>query len=173
MKKKLPVVTVGEREEAARLEGLPGEVTLALADIVGAMREGLMAMSCTAGLPAVIEINGSRGDRAGWHQRPARSEAHRHPQRHGTRIGRPRRRDRGDAPAPGGPHRRFGRGRARLLRTAQLPRPPQPTGGGADASWRGATRRHVLVAEPVDEAIEEAAKAKSNSAVSRRFVRAT
>ena len=56
MKKKLPVVTLAEREEAARLEGLPGEVTLALADIAATIREGLMAMSCSAGLLAAVEI---------------------------------------------------------------------------------------------------------------------
>ena len=36
-----------------------------------------------------------------------------------------------------------------------------------------ATRRHVLVGEPVGEAMEEAARATSKSAVSRRFVAAT
>jgi len=56
MKKKPPVITLAEREEAARIEGLSGEVTLALADVAVTMRDGLMAMSSSAGLLVVAEI---------------------------------------------------------------------------------------------------------------------
>ncbi len=49
-KKKLPVVTVAEAEEAARLAGLPLEATLALTDVAGAVKEGLMAFVSSTGL---------------------------------------------------------------------------------------------------------------------------
>ncbi len=37
MKRKVPVVTIAEPEEAARLAGLPLEATVALADVAGAV----------------------------------------------------------------------------------------------------------------------------------------
>ena len=43
MKKKLPVVTVAEVEEADRLADLPLEATIALAEVAGAVKEGLLA----------------------------------------------------------------------------------------------------------------------------------
>ena len=36
MTKKVPVITVAERDEAARLAGLPVEATLSLTDVAGA-----------------------------------------------------------------------------------------------------------------------------------------
>jgi hypothetical protein len=53
MKKKLPVVTVAERDEAARLAGLPASAAVALEDVAGAIKDGLMAFCCSAG-PAVV-----------------------------------------------------------------------------------------------------------------------
>jgi putative transposase len=55
-KKKLPVVRVAEREEAARVAELPMEATIAMGDVAGAIREGLMAFCCSAGLLAVSQI---------------------------------------------------------------------------------------------------------------------
>jgi putative transposase len=55
-KKKLPIVRVAEREEAARLAELPVEATIAMADVAGAIREGLMVFCCPAGLLAVSRI---------------------------------------------------------------------------------------------------------------------
>jgi putative transposase len=49
--KKVPVVKVAQRAEAARLADLPLEATVILDDIAGAIKEGLLAMSCAAGLP--------------------------------------------------------------------------------------------------------------------------
>ena len=43
MKKELPVVTVAEVEEADRLAGLPLEATIALAEVAGAVKDGLLA----------------------------------------------------------------------------------------------------------------------------------
>ena len=56
MKKKLPVVTVAERDEAARLAELPAEATVALQDLAGAIKDGLMAFCCSAGLAVVSQI---------------------------------------------------------------------------------------------------------------------
>jgi len=41
--KKLPVVTVAHRDEAARLAALPAEATIALQDIAQVIKDGLMA----------------------------------------------------------------------------------------------------------------------------------
>jgi hypothetical protein len=48
--KKVPVVKLAECEEAARLADLPLEATVALCDVAGAIKEGLLAFSCAAGL---------------------------------------------------------------------------------------------------------------------------
>ena len=40
MKKKLPVVTVAQVEEADRLADLPLEATVALAEVAGALKDG-------------------------------------------------------------------------------------------------------------------------------------
>ena len=172
MKKKLPVITLAPREEAAHLENLPGEVTIALADIASAARDGLMALSCTAGLcvlQAILEAEVS--DVAG-------PKGRHNPERTVTRNGT----------APG----------SVVLggRTVAVHRPRAVRTDGSGElsldSWSlfssrdllsqlvvermlagVATRRHVLVGEPVGEAMEEAARATSKSAVSRRFVAAT
>ncbi len=39
MKKKLPVVTVAERDEASRLAQLPAEATVALQDLAASIKE--------------------------------------------------------------------------------------------------------------------------------------
>jgi transposase-like protein len=172
MKKKLPVITLAQREEAARLENLPGEVTIALADIASAARDGLMALSCTAGLcvlEAILEAEVS--DVAGPKGRhdPVRTVT-----RNGTAPG---------SVVLGG----------RTV-AVQRPRAVRTDGSGELSldSWSlfssrdllsqlvvermlagVATRRHMLVGEPVGETIEAAARATSKSAVSRRFVAAT
>ena len=56
MKKKLPVMTVAARDEAARLAELPAEATFALPDLASAIKDGLMAFCCAAGLAVVAEI---------------------------------------------------------------------------------------------------------------------
>jgi hypothetical protein len=49
-KKKLPLITLVNRDEVAKLPSLHVETKIALADIAEAMREGLTALSCVAGL---------------------------------------------------------------------------------------------------------------------------
>ena len=56
MKKKLPVVTVAERDEAARLAQLPAEATVALQDLAASIKDGLMAFCCSAGLVVVAQL---------------------------------------------------------------------------------------------------------------------
>ena len=50
MKKKVAVVTVAEAEEAAKLADLPLEATVALAEVAGAIKDGLMAFASATGL---------------------------------------------------------------------------------------------------------------------------
>src|SRR5688572_2373205 len=54
--KKVPVVKLTERDDAAMLAGLRAEATVALGDIAGAIREGLLAFSCSAGLLVVQQL---------------------------------------------------------------------------------------------------------------------
>ncbi|MGH8936588.1 MAG: IS256 family transposase, partial [Acidimicrobiia bacterium] len=56
MKKKIPIVTVAEPEEAARLAGLPLEATVALADVAGAVREGLLGFCADVGLVVMRQL---------------------------------------------------------------------------------------------------------------------
>ncbi len=49
MKKKLPVVNVARVEDADRLAGLPLEATVALAEVAGALKDGLLAFAWAPG----------------------------------------------------------------------------------------------------------------------------
>lgn len=55
-KKKVPVVKLAERDEAAAVAGVPAEVTVALDDIAGAIRDGQLAFSCSAGMMVIGQI---------------------------------------------------------------------------------------------------------------------
>ena len=171
MKKKLPVVTVAARDEAARLAELPAEATVALQDLSAAIKDGFMAFCCAAGLAVVEEIMAAEmTDKAG-------PKGRHDPDRTATRNGS----------APG----------SVVLggRTVPLRRPRATKAGGGEVHLDSydafndrdllsqlavermlagvATRRHALVAEPIGEELEEVAKGDSRSAVSRRFVAAT
>ena len=56
MKKKLPVVTVAQVEEAARVADLPLEATVALADVAGAVKHGLLAFASATGLVVMRQM---------------------------------------------------------------------------------------------------------------------
>lgn len=173
MKKKLPVMPAGTREaEAASAAGLSVETRLPLAELEGAIREGLMAFSCAAGLAVIAEM----------------MEAER------TRVVGPRGKH-----DPGRVAERNGAAPGSVVlggRTVPVSRPRavRVDGGGEVAldtygvfSSRDlltqvalermlagvATRRHTLVAEPVGEALEERSRSTSKSAVSRQFTTAT
>lgn len=54
--KKRPVVTVAEPEEAARLSGLPSEVTTVLADTADFARDGLLRMCTEVGQAVMVQM---------------------------------------------------------------------------------------------------------------------
>ena len=56
MGKKIPVVTVAEPEEAARLADLPLDATVAMADVAGAIKDGLLAFASAAGLMVMFKM---------------------------------------------------------------------------------------------------------------------
>jgi putative transposase len=170
-KKKVPVVKLAERDDAVMLAGLPAAATVALDDIAGAIREGLLAFSCSAGLLVVQQLMAeemtTKVGTKGRHD----------PQRAATRNGS----------APG----------SVVLggRTVPLCRPRATLTGGGELTLDSyavfsstdlltqltvermlagvATRRHGAVAEPIGGALEDVARGDSRSAVSRRFKAAT
>ncbi len=126
MKKKVAVVSVADAEEAARLADLPLEATVALADVAGAIKDGLLAFASATGLVVMhqmMEAELTEGDR-----REARQD--RGP-RAGRKLARQRqgfgraRRTPGQHRAPAGPQQRRRRDRARHLEGVQLGRPAQ------------------------------------------------
>ena len=173
-KKKVPVVKLAERDEAAAAaaaSSLPAEVTVALADVAGAIREGLLAFSCSAGLLVVHQIMAeemtAKVGPKGRHL-PDRAAT-----RNGTAPG---------SVALGG-------------RTVPVDRPRAKLAGGGELRLDSyavfsctdlltelavermlagvATRRHADVAEPIGAGLEAVARGDSRSAVSRRFKAAT
>ena len=54
--KTVPTVRLADTPDAAALPDLPEEIRLALADIAGAAREGLMVMSVAAGLAVMAAM---------------------------------------------------------------------------------------------------------------------
>ena len=112
--KTVPTVRLADTPDAAALPDLPEEIQLALTDIAGAAREGLMAMSVAAGLAVMAamfeaEIAEACGPEGQARRRPGRGAP-----RHREGIGD----SRGSAGAGGaaaGPHRRRPRGAADQL----------------------------------------------------------
>jgi len=56
VKKKVAVVHVAAAEEAARLADLPLEATVAMAEVAGAIKDGLLAFSSAAGLVVMFQM---------------------------------------------------------------------------------------------------------------------
>jgi transposase-like protein len=153
------------------VDDLPAEVRLALTDIAGAAREGLLAMSVAAGMAVMramfdAEITVACGPR-GKHDRDR--GAVRHGDGRGSvvlggrrlPVSRPRARTTDGNEVPLACYRRF---------TAE----DQLTAVVMERMLAGlATRRHVAAAEPVGQGVQQAATATSRSAVSRRFIAAT
>lgn len=171
MKKKVPVVTVAEPEEAAHLAGLPLEATVALGDLASAVKDGLLGFCADVGLMVMCQVMEDELTRriGPKHARvPGRTANW-----HGTTTG---------AVALGG----------RLL---SVERPRGRTTDGHEVeldSWAVfsskdlldqltaervlagvATRRHADVSEPLTAAIDDQAKGTGRSSVSRRWKRAT
>jgi putative transposase len=166
--KKVPVVKIASPDTAAALAGLSLDATVGMADVAGAMRDGLLAFSAAAGLVVMqqmlaAELAGIVGDKH------ARLGVDRVGNWHGTTSGQ------------------VVMGAAKV--TVERPRGRYVGGGEVElATWDVfasedllrqvvvermlagvATRRHRDVAEPIGVAV----KSTSKSAVSRRFVAAT
>jgi putative transposase len=167
---------VSKAETPAELDGLgmtdlPAEVRLALADIAGAAREGLLAMSVAAGLAVMqamfdAEITAACGARG-------RHDPHRAAVRHGNGEG---------SVVLGGRRVPVTRPRARTVDGHEVPLAAYRVFAADDLLGRVvmermlagvASRRHTAAAEPVGAQVVAAASSVSKSAVSRRFVAST
>jgi putative transposase len=175
--KTVPTLRVVSVPDApAELDGLgvtdlPAEVRLALTDIAGAAREGLLAMSVAAGMAVMqtmfkAEIAAACGPK-GRHD-PDRAAV-----RHGAGRG---------SVVLGGRRVPVSRPRARTTDGGEVPlacyrlfaAEDQLTAVVMERMLAGlATRRHVKAGEPVGQAVAEQATATSRSAVSRRFIAKT
>ena len=104
--KTVPTVRLADASDAAGLPELPEEIQLAMTDIAGVAREGLLAMSVAAGMAVMeamfeAEIAEACGPKGRHDSEPGRGAS-----RHWAWLGHPRRpQGRGD-PAPGAHRRR-------------------------------------------------------------------
>lgn len=170
MKKKVPVVNVAE-VNTANLAGLPLEATVALADLAGAVKEGLLGMCADVGLMVMAQMmNAEMTARVGpKHAKIPGRQAN----WHGTTSG---------PVVLGGRELTVSRPRGRTVDETEIELESWAAFSSKDLLDRltvermlagVATRRHVDVAEPLSGQVEAAAKATGRSAVSRRFKRAT
>ena len=166
--KKVPVVKITTPDAAARVDGLPLEAMVAMADVAAAMREGLLAFSTAAGLVVMqqmltAELAGKVGDKH------AKLGPDRVGNWHGTTTGQV---------VLGARKISVERPRGRYIDGGEIELDTWATFANEDLLRQVvvermlagvATRRHVEVAEPVGQT----GTAVSKSAVSRRFVAAT
>jgi putative transposase len=170
----LHVVAKGDAPDAAEAFGLadlPEQVQLVLAEVAGAAREGLLAMSVAAGMAVMramfdAEITAACGPK-GKHD----------PQRAAVRHG-----DVQGSVVLGGRRVGVDRPRARTVDGHELPLASYRHFAADDLLCQVvmermlaglAIRRHGRAAEPVGRAVERDATGTSRSAVSRRFVAQT
>ena len=164
--KKLPVITVAHREEVARLAELPAEATVALQDVAQAIRDGLMALCCSAGLAVVAQLmEAELTDKVG-------PKGRHDPERVATRNG--------TAPGSvvlGGRSVPIRRPRATKTQGGEVTLDSYVLFSDRDLLTQVAvermlagvaTRRHALVAEPIGEELEQVARGGSKSAISMR-----
>jgi putative transposase len=169
--KTVPTVRLADTPDAAALLDLPEEIALAMADIAGAAREGLMAMSVAAGMAVMqalfeAEITEACGPKG-------KHDAGRAAVRHGTGKG---------SVTLGGRRVAVERPRARTVDGHEVPLASYEHFAAEDMLTQVvmermlagvATRRHVRTGEPVGEKVSGTEKSTSKSAISRRFVRQT
>jgi len=175
--KTVPTLRVVSKTEApAELDqlgvaDLPAEVRLALADIAGAARDGLLAMSVAAGLAVMqamfdAEITAACGPKG-------RHDPDRAATRHGAGEG---------SVVLGGRRVPVRRPRARTVDGHEVPLAAYRLFTADDLLSRVvlermlagvATRRHARTAEPVGGQVTAQATSTSRSAISRRFVTST
>ena len=171
MGKKIPVLSVAEPAAVARLERLNLDATVALSEVAGSIRDGLLAFASTTGLlvmhqmmeAELTELIGPKHARI-----PTRAGS-----RHGSTSG---------SVVLGGRRVRSERPRGRTRDGTEIALDTWAAFSGGDLLDQVvmermlagvATRRHADVAEPIGEALEARTRATGRSAVSRRFVRAT
>jgi putative transposase len=171
VKKKVPVVTVAEPAEAAGLAGLPVEATVALADVAGAIKEGLLGFCADVGLVVMREVmEAELTERIGpKHAKiPGRTTS-----RHGMTTG---------PVVLGGRQVSVQRPRARSVDGTEVELDSWAVFSSEDLLTQlvaermlagVATRRHADVAEPLGAELDAKGKGTSRSAVSRRWKRAT
>jgi transposase-like protein len=169
--KTVPTVRLADTTDAAALPDLPEEIRLAMTDVAGAAREGLMAMSVAAGMAVMAamfeaEIAQACGPK-GKHD-PERAAV-----RHGGGRG---------SVTLGGRRVAVDRPRARTVDGHELPLTSYAHFAADDLLTQVvmermlagvATRRHARTGEPVGKRVVEQAKSTGRSAISRRFVRQT
>ncbi len=154
--KTVPTVRLADTADAATLPDLPGQIQLALADIAGAAREGLMAMSVAAGLAVmaamfdaeISQVCGPKG----------RHDTNRAAVRHGAGRG---------SVTLGGRRVAVSRPRARTVDGQEVPL----------ASYTHFAAEDLLMQVVMERMLAGVAtrtqKSVSKSAISRRFVRQT
>jgi transposase-like protein len=169
--KTVPTVRLADTTDVAALPDLPEEIRLAMTDIAGAAREGLMAMSVAAGMAVmqalfeaeIAEVAGPKG----------KHDLNRAAVRHGAGKG---------SVTLGGRRVPVDRPRARTVDGHEVPLTSYTHFAADDMLTRVvmermlagvATRRHSRVAEPVGTVVDKEAKSTSRSAISRRFVKQT
>ena len=169
--KTVPTLALADLGDTAVLPELPEGVRLAMADIAGVAREGLLAMSVAAGMAVmqvmleaeVEQLTGPRG----------KHDPDRAANRHGSAAG---------SVTLGGRRVPATRPRVRSTDGHEVPLTTYQhfaseevlTGVVLERMLAGvATRRHARVAEPVGEQACAAAKSTSKSAISRRFIKST
>jgi len=171
LKKKVPVVSLAELEEASHLEGLPLEATVALADLASAVKDGLLGFCADVGLMVMRQVMedelarrvGSKharlpGRTANWH---------------GTTTG---------SVVLGGRLVPVERPRGRSIEGDEISLDSWAVFSSRDLLAQltaervlagVATRRHADVAEPLGPEIDDKATGTGRSSVSRRWKRAT
>lgn len=169
--KNVPALHLVDRHEAADEPELSDELRLALADVAGAAREGLLAMSVAVGLRVMAELMESEVTAkvgAKHAKLPGRSAS-----RHGSEDG---------SVVLGGRRVAVRRPRARTTAGEEVALESYSTFAADDLLGQVvmermlaglATRRHRSANEPVGEAVEVGASSTSRSSVSRRFVAET
>jgi len=172
MNKKIPLAPATPREvEAARVAKLSVRADLTMTDLKGAIKEGLMAFSCAAGLVVIAEM--MQEELAHVVGPKGKHDPDRVAERNGSAPGSvvlgsrtvPVRRPRAV---------RTDGGEIGLDSYAVFSSTDLLTQVALERMLAGvATRRHALVAEPIGETLERVARSGSKSAVSRRFKAAT
>jgi putative transposase len=170
VRKKVPVVTVNEAEEAARLAELSLEASVALGDVAGAVKEGLMAFVSSTGLMVLHQLlEAEMTSRIGpkHAKRP-----HRDANWHGTTTG---------PVVLGGRKVSMERPRGRTTDGQEIELDTWAVFSSEDLLTQlvcermlagVATRRHADVGEPLGSELDKRTTATGRSSVSRRWKRA-